>query len=235
MNAPKARAPRGIPAGGQFITEPKMESGIVDPDQHARYTRQLGMYTSVVVTRGSASIGPTGQIVFDTETDGLCTLPSPTGPDQPADQMSSLMAESDLLEIVGMDAYVGANGLCPEQHTAGEWDGPYTGNMPTSTPEGLRWVRRVGDRVRYYDMDGAQVGDEQDSPEAIAPDVNWGSPYPQSVSYNTPDGPVWMRRRGQRVRYYNAAGDQVGPEHSNVAPAVGYAQQQGWLNPHLYS
>jgi hypothetical protein len=43
-----------------------------------------------------------------------------------------------------------------------------------------------------------------------------------------------MYRKGQRVRFYDERGRQVGPEQSNVAPAVAYAQSQGWrsLNPH---
>jgi hypothetical protein len=62
----------------------------------------------------------------------------------------------------------------------------------------------------------------------------WGKPCGGgSVSYDTPDGPVWMYRKGVRVRFYNADGNQVGPEQSNVAPAAAYAISQGWRNPEL--
>jgi hypothetical protein len=65
-------------------------------------------------------------------------------------------------------------------------------------------------------------------------DVGFGSVYGGSEpSYTTPDGPVWMYRKGQRVRFYNAQGAQVGPEQSNVAPAAAYAMDQGWESPGL--
>ena len=64
--------------------------------------------------------------------------------------------------------------------------------------------------------------------------MDWGKPYGgDGPSYNTPDGPVWMRRKGQRVRFFDAGGDQVGPEQSNVAPAAAYAMSQGWTSPSL--
>ena len=64
--------------------------------------------------------------------------------------------------------------------------------------------------------------------EPTAPDVGWGSVFGgDEPSYQTPDGPVWMFRRGQRVRFYDQDGGQVGPEQANVAPAVAYAQSQG--------
>jgi hypothetical protein len=47
-------------------------------------------------------------------------------------------------------------------------------------------------------------------------------------SYYSPDGPVWMYRKGQHVRFYTDAGTQVGPEQDNIAPAVAYALTQGW-------
>jgi hypothetical protein len=73
------------------------------------------------------------------------------------------------------------------------------------------------------------------SAEAAAPgDVGFGSVYGgEEPSYTTPDGPVWMYRKGQRVRFYNAQGEQVGPEQSNVAPAAAYAMDQGWESPGL--
>lgn len=37
-----------------------------------------------------------------------------------------------------------------------------------------------------------------------------------------------MRRRGQRCRFYTDEGEQVGPEHANVSPAVVAAAHAGW-------
>ena len=57
----------------------------------------------------------------------------------------------------------------------------------------------------------------------------WGTPYGFGPAYLTRHGLVWMRRRGQRVRFFDEHGTQVGPEQANVAPAVAYAIAQGWL------
>ncbi len=47
--------------------------------------------------------------------------------------------------------------------------------------------------------------------------------------WTTPRGRVvWIYRKGQRVRFFDAAGRQVGPEQSNVAPGVSYAHYKGW-------
>lgn len=54
---------------------------------------------------------------------------------------------------------------------------------------------------------------------------------PERPSHLSPDGPLWMRRKGQRVRFFDEAGQQVGPEHRNVAPALIYAAFQGWIDP----
>lgn len=60
--------------------------------------------------------------------------------------------------------------------------------------------------------------------------TEWGTPYPQSgPSYMSPEGPIWMRRKGQRVRLFSASGEQVGPEQRNVAPAVAFAISRGWI------
>jgi hypothetical protein len=61
------------------------------------------------------------------------------------------------------------------------------------------------------------------------PKPSWGARYGgPTPDYQTPQGPVWMFRRGQRVRFYAADGAQVGPEQANVAPAVAYALYAGW-------
>lgn len=57
--------------------------------------------------------------------------------------------------------------------------------------------------------------------------MDWGETY--GAPYYTGDGTrVTMRRKGQRVRWFDDAGRQVGPEQRNVAPALGYALTQGW-------
>lgn len=51
-------------------------------------------------------------------------------------------------------------------------------------------------------------------------------------AYVTPAGvAVWMWRKGQRVRFYDAAGTQVGPEHRNVVPAIVWAGAHAWVSP----
>lgn len=55
---------------------------------------------------------------------------------------------------------------------------------------------------------------------------------PATPSYITTEGtPVWMWRKGQRVRFLAADGTQIGPEHSNIAPAMCSAAAAGWIDP----
>lgn len=66
-----------------------------------------------------------------------------------------------------------------------------------------------------------------------APSVDFGSIYGSAEipAYITPHGAVWIFRKGQTCRFYNEQGEQVGPEQSNVAPAVAYAlSQPGWVS-----
>lgn len=54
----------------------------------------------------------------------------------------------------------------------------------------------------------------------------WGSEWGR---YRLPDGRVVsMQRRTIRVRFFDEAGKQVGPELPNVAPAIAYAASQSW-------
>jgi|GEM_PF-4009875 len=56
----------------------------------------------------------------------------------------------------------------------------------------------------------------------------WGRPYGGERNMLTGDGRrLTLRRRGQRCRWYDGA-RQVGPELANVAPALAYAEAQGW-------
>ncbi len=82
------------------------------------------------------------------------------------------------------------------------------------------------------------VGSYSTKDEAIAaaeqhavthkPKKQWGQRYGDDP-YRIADGRmVWMHRKGQKVRFYTADGDQVGPEQSNVAPAVAFARNQNW-------
>jgi hypothetical protein len=60
----------------------------------------------------------------------------------------------------------------------------------------------------------------------------WGAVYGGNPSYRTPRGRfVVMCRKRQAVRFYDAKGVQVGPEQTNVAPAVAYASYKGWRDP----
>ena len=57
----------------------------------------------------------------------------------------------------------------------------------------------------------------------------YGGPEP---AYRTTDGvEIWMWRKGQKVRFFDAEGNQHGPEHKNVAPAVYWAAYNGWMIP----
>lgn len=59
-------------------------------------------------------------------------------------------------------------------------------------------------------------------------DPGWGRWYGET-SYTTPEGTVVrMYRKGQRVRFFDAQGRQVGPEQTNVAPAIAFAYRAGW-------
>lgn len=63
--------------------------------------------------------------------------------------------------------------------------------------------------------------------------VNPGFGFPYTTSpYILPDGTaVYMWRKGQRVRFYDADGKRHGPEQRNVAPATVYAIVHGWRRP----
>lgn len=65
--------------------------------------------------------------------------------------------------------------------------------------------------------------------DLTVPEPGWGELWGAlDPAYQTPEGPVWMFRKGQRVRFYTEASQQVGPEQPNVAPAVAYAYSQRW-------
>jgi hypothetical protein len=57
---------------------------------------------------------------------------------------------------------------------------------------------------------------------------------PDRPDYVTLDGTaVWMERKSQKTRFLDAHGNQVGPVHRNLAPAVIWARAQGWHDPSL--
>jgi hypothetical protein len=64
-------------------------------------------------------------------------------------------------------------------------------------------------------------------------DPNFGEMYGPGPHYVTqPDHtPVWMYRKGQRVRFFDKQGIQVGPEHRNVVPAIIWAAANSWIDP----
>ena len=60
----------------------------------------------------------------------------------------------------------------------------------------------------------------------------FGKPYGRTPSFVTCEGvAVTMWRKGQRVQFFDDDGNQVGPEHRNVAPAVVAAFADGWIDP----
>jgi hypothetical protein len=66
------------------------------------------------------------------------------------------------------------------------------------------------------------------------PDPGFGERYgagPQSDMVTDDGTEVWLFRKGQRCRFYDAQGVQVGPEHRNVAPAVTWAHAHLWSSP----
>lgn len=56
-------------------------------------------------------------------------------------------------------------------------------------------------------------------------------PTPAYVTSEATARPVWMTRKGQKVRFVDATGEQVGPEQANVAPACCFAASEGWIDP----
>lgn len=66
-------------------------------------------------------------------------------------------------------------------------------------------------------------------PTEELPAVAWGKPYGRDPFYTSQGHWAWMFRKGQRVRFFNAQGRQVGPEQRNVAPAIVYTIRKGWI------
>lgn len=58
----------------------------------------------------------------------------------------------------------------------------------------------------------------------------WGRPYGGDLFpwVTTTGARVQMRRKGVKVRFYDAAGVQHGPEQANVWPAMCAAYAAGW-------
>jgi hypothetical protein len=57
---------------------------------------------------------------------------------------------------------------------------------------------------------------------------------PDRPDYVTADGAeVWIERKRQKTRFLDARGAQVGPVHSNLAPAIVWARVHGWRDPSL--
>lgn len=57
---------------------------------------------------------------------------------------------------------------------------------------------------------------------------------PDRPDYVTADGvEVWIERKGQKTRFLDARGNQVGPVHRNLAPAIIWARVHGWRDPSL--
>lgn len=109
-------------------------------------------------------------------------------------------------------------------------------NVPTG-PESVPWV----ESSHWSEADAEQARDalkreegrafsfwvEQRPGERMSANPSWGEGY--GYPFVTPRGRrLQMFRKGQKVRFYDERGRQVGPEQSNVGPAVAYAMEQGW-------
>ena len=71
------------------------------------------------------------------------------------------------------------------------------------------------------------LGSADHAPEAL--DLS-----PDRPDYVTTDGvEVWMERKCQKTRFLDARGEQVGPVHRNLVPAIVWARSQGWRDPSL--
>ena len=64
-------------------------------------------------------------------------------------------------------------------------------------------------------------------------EAKWGEPYGMPMVRGEDGAVMTMRRRAQKVRFFDEAGEQVGPEHANVVPAIIWATAQGWYDPTL--
>jgi hypothetical protein len=53
----------------------------------------------------------------------------------------------------------------------------------------------------------------------------------EDATYTNPTGAqLWMYRQSQKIRFFDGAGDQVGPEHASLVPATVWAFAHGWTN-----
>ena len=86
--------------------------------------------------------------------------------------------------------------------------------------------------VDWVDTRGTQYSDGAKTVtvlDIVPPEPGWGVRYSGPCpAYQTPEGPVWLYRKGQRVRFYNDDGLQVGPEQADIVPAISYARSQCW-------
>lgn len=75
----------------------------------------------------------------------------------------------------------------------------------------------------------AKLNEQQMYPAAQRHHDEHGSPPARC-----PDGTeVWIERKHQKTRFLDCHGNQVGPVHANLAPAVVWARVQGWRDPSL--
>lgn len=55
---------------------------------------------------------------------------------------------------------------------------------------------------------------------------------PGRADYVTTDGvEVWIERKTVKTRFLDAEGNQVGPWHQNLVPAIVWARHAGWRDP----
>lgn len=92
--------------------------------------------------------------------------------------------------------------------------------------------------IAQFDAKDKRLLQLRNNPSAANSTSSFGKPYGAGPfgtgepSYTNGRGhEIWMYRKGQRVRFFDRHGKQVGPEQSNVAPATAWALSSGYYPP----
>jgi hypothetical protein len=103
------------------------------------------------------------------------------------------------------------------QHPDGSWGVAQNGKMFP------RKFERKSDAVAWRGGMGNEC-----VPGFAANPAAWGEPYGNTYFQTLSGRLLQMRRKGQRVRFFDIRGQQVGLEQPNVAPALAYADYMKW-------
>jgi hypothetical protein len=160
------------------------------------------------------------------------------------DEYSTVIAEAQPKEPCPECLYEQRTGkVAPVDHSCETEPDQY--DRPGHEPNGdLAWRERYAAEYRRAEGEGLQPWQAREQASRAAwrdyeertgqpahwrNGASWGRLYGGDVPYRTPDGKlVRMFRKGQRVRFIDADGEQVGPEQSNVGPALAYAAANRW-------